>query len=106
MGRFRAPATAWYDLKSKENAALLAGEHVSRSKAQKAKRAQGGTRAAHRSVAAARRLRSDERSELILAAVSEGVYEWTITDNSLSVSPRLREIFGFREGELTSENWN
>jgi PAS domain S-box-containing protein len=47
----------------------------------------------------------DERSELILAAVAEGIYEWTIARNDLYVSPRLREMLGFGEDELTSERW-
>ena len=47
----------------------------------------------------------DERNELILAAIAEGIYEWTVATNDLYVSPRLREMLGFGEGELTSENW-
>jgi PAS domain-containing protein len=50
--------------------------------------------------------RDEQRAELILAAVAEGVYEWTIDGNALTVSPRLREILGLREGELTSASWN
>jgi PAS domain S-box-containing protein len=48
---------------------------------------------------------AEERNALILAAVAEGIYEWSVADNDLYVSPRLREMLGFREGELTSENW-
>ncbi len=48
---------------------------------------------------------SDSRAELILATVAEGVYEWNVADNNLFVSPRLREMLGFGEGELTSESW-
>ncbi len=48
---------------------------------------------------------SEDRHALILSAVAEGIYEWTLSDNDLYVSPRLREMLGFRNGELTSESW-
>ena len=47
-----------------------------------------------------------ERNELILAAIAEGVYEWTLVANELYVSPSLREMLGFGEGELTSKSWS
>jgi len=47
-----------------------------------------------------------DRSALLLSALSEGVYEWSLAGNTLEVSSRLREIFRFRKGELTSESWN
>jgi PAS domain S-box-containing protein len=48
---------------------------------------------------------AEERNELILAAVGEGIYEWTVASNDLFVSPRLREMLGFAEGELSSDSW-
>ena len=50
-------------------------------------------------------LAAEERNRLILAAIAEGIYEWTVDTNDLYVSPRLRAMLGFGEGELTSENW-
>jgi PAS domain S-box-containing protein len=52
-----------------------------------------------------RRLReSEERYSLVSEAVAEGIYDWNIADNSLYVSDRVMEIFGF-EGHLTSNDW-
>jgi PAS domain S-box-containing protein len=55
---------------------------------------------------ASRALTAELRNKLILAAVAEGIYEWTLASNELYISPRLREMLGFRVGELTSESWN
>jgi PAS domain S-box-containing protein len=43
---------------------------------------------------------------LVSEAVAEGIYDWNIKLNSLFVSPRLMEIFGFEGSGLTSEDWN
>jgi len=52
-----------------------------------------------------RRLReNEERYSRVSEAVAEGIYDWNIADNSLYVSDRLLEIFGFK-GDLTSNNW-
>jgi PAS domain S-box-containing protein len=52
-----------------------------------------------------RRLReNEERYSRVSEAVAEGIYDWSIVDNTLYVSDRLLEIFGF-EGRLTSNNW-
>jgi PAS domain S-box-containing protein len=56
--------------------------------------------------AAAPRSRVAIDADLVVAALAEGVYEWTLADDRLSVSPRLSEIFGFRPGALTSIEWN
>ena len=48
---------------------------------------------------------AEERYRLILHAVTEGIYEWTISPNHLELSVRLLEMFGFERGELTSTNW-
>jgi len=66
----------------------------------------GGTLASARSPNPRSPESFERRAKLMLAAVAEGVYEWTVADNHLYVSPRLRQIFGFREGELTSASWN
>jgi two-component system NtrC family sensor kinase len=49
---------------------------------------------------------SDERHALVSAAVAEGIYEWDIEKNSLWVSERLVEIFGFEGRKLTAGDWN
>jgi PAS domain S-box-containing protein len=52
-----------------------------------------------------RKLReNEERYSRVSEAVAEGIYDWNIVDNTLYVSDRLLEIFGF-EGRLTSNNW-
>jgi PAS domain S-box-containing protein len=47
---------------------------------------------------------SEERYALVSQAAAEGIYDWNIADNSLYVSERVMEIFGF-EGHLTSGDW-
>ena len=53
-----------------------------------------------------RKLReSEERYALVSEAVAEGIYDWDIERNSLFVSPRLMEIFGFEGPGLNSADW-
>ena len=42
---------------------------------------------------------------MVIEAVAEGIYEWTIKTKHLELSSRLSEMFGFKKGELTSANW-
>src|SRR5271165_1052519 len=49
---------------------------------------------------------SEERYGLVSKAVAEGIYEWDVEHNSLWVSPRLIEIFGFQGRNLTAADWN
>jgi PAS domain S-box-containing protein len=49
---------------------------------------------------------SEERHGLVTKAVAEGIYEWDVEHNSLWVSSRLIEIFGFRGRNLTAADWN
>ena len=49
---------------------------------------------------------SEERYGLVSKAVAEGIYEWDIEHNSLWVSSRLSEIFGFQGRNLTAVDWN
>ena len=52
---------------------------------------------------------SDERHALVTQAVAEGIYDWNIAQNKLWVSPRLVELFGWKEagaGERPSQDWN
>jgi PAS domain S-box-containing protein len=49
---------------------------------------------------------SEERYGLVSKAVAEGIYEWNIEHNSLWVSSRLIEIFGFQGRDLTAGDWN
>jgi PAS domain-containing protein len=44
---------------------------------------------------------ADERYRLVMEAVAEGIYEWTIAPNHLELSARLTDILGFKTGELT-----
>src|SRR3954447_25902200 len=48
---------------------------------------------------------TDERYRLLIEAIAEGVYEWTLTPNTLELSTTLTGMFGFKAGELTSESW-
>jgi PAS domain S-box-containing protein len=56
---------------------------------------------------AERRLReSDERYQLAMQAVAEGVYDWNIETGEIYYSPRVREVLGLRAGDLvTAEEW-
>jgi len=47
-----------------------------------------------------------ERYDLVSQAVAEGIYEWDIERDTLRVSTRLIEIFGFKDCELTAADWN
>jgi len=47
-----------------------------------------------------------ERYALVSEAVAEGIYDWNIELNTLFVSARLMEIFGFEGTALTSQDWN
>ena len=48
---------------------------------------------------------SEERYRLVIEAVAEGIYEWTIGTNRLELSTRLNGMLGFEKGELTSASW-
>jgi PAS domain S-box-containing protein len=48
---------------------------------------------------------TEERHALVSEAVAEGIYDWDIEHNSLYVSPRLMEIFGFEGPDLSSQDW-
>src|SRR5687768_12635738 len=49
---------------------------------------------------------SEERHGRIIAAITEGIYDWDIETNALRPSPRLIEIFGFHRRELSASDWN
>jgi PAS domain S-box-containing protein len=48
---------------------------------------------------------TDERYRLVIEAVAEGIYEWSVETSELKVSRRLNEMLGFERGELTSARW-
>src|SRR5215204_6365929 len=50
-------------------------------------------------------INTEERYRLVTEAVAEGVYDWSVKANHLELSARLVEMFGFQQGELTSQNW-
>ncbi len=54
----------------------------------------------HRQAEDALRL-SEQRRAIVNLAATAGSYEWDITKDTLDISPRLNEIFGFEQGELT-----
>src|SRR5580692_5985979 len=47
----------------------------------------------------------NERYALVSEAVAEGVYDWNVEQNTLFVSPRLMEMFGFEGVSLSSQDW-
>ncbi len=49
---------------------------------------------------------SEQRYGLVNQAVAEGIYEWDIERNSLWVSSRIIQIFGFEGRNLTAADWN
>ena len=49
---------------------------------------------------------SESRHALVSDAVAEGIYEWSIEANTLWVSSRLIEMFGFESRELKAADWN
>jgi PAS domain S-box-containing protein len=72
---------------------------------------EGGVLVTYGDVTAARAMErtlrdNEERLSLVAQAVAEGVYEWDIERNSLWVSDRLNEIFGFEARELSAADWN
>ena len=48
---------------------------------------------------------SEQRNALVARAAAEGIYDWDVVHGELYVSPRLNEIFGFRQGQLRSTEW-
>ncbi len=63
--------------------------------------ARPGTTPAHDSVR-----ESAERYALVAEAITEGIYDWNIADDSLHVSVRLYAILGLAPGSLRSGDWN
>src|SRR6202166_3895767 len=90
---------------------LRKAESPKRGNAPKAMRRRASRAASQKDATKARRLEqslreSEVRYALVSEAVAEGIYDWNIKLNSLFVSPRLMEIFGFEGSGLTSEDWN
>jgi PAS domain S-box-containing protein len=48
---------------------------------------------------------SEERHQLITRASSDGIYDWDIVTDTLYVSDRLKEMFGFGPQMLQSRTW-
>ncbi|MCC6947400.1 MAG: GAF domain-containing protein [Bradyrhizobiaceae bacterium] len=48
---------------------------------------------------------TEERYRLVVEALAEGIYEWSIDTNRLELSRGLREMLGFKKGELSSTSW-
>jgi PAS domain S-box-containing protein len=48
---------------------------------------------------------SEERHQLVTKASSHGVYDWDVADDSLYVSEKLKQIFGFGTEMLQSQTW-
>ena len=49
---------------------------------------------------------SAERFALIAEAVTEGIYDWNIANDTLHLSMRLYAILGFAPGSLSAADWN
>ncbi len=49
---------------------------------------------------------SEERHSLVVETMTEGLYDWDITEDELYVSPQLEGMFKFEAGSLRSEDWN
>ncbi|MDF1882372.1 EAL domain-containing protein [Sulfurimonas sp. SAG-AH-194-C21] len=47
--------------------------------------------------------RQNERLELALIGNSDGVWDWTLADNSVYYSPRWKEMLGYADEELVNE---
>src|SRR6266446_10785028 len=48
---------------------------------------------------------AEERYRLVIEAVAEGIYEWSVETSHLEISDRLNEMLGFEKGELTQAHW-
>ena len=46
---------------------------------------------------------SEERSVLVIAASNDGIYDWNPITGASFLSPRLKEILGYRDDELPNE---
>ena len=46
-----------------------------------------------------------ERASLVIAAAAEGMYDWDVLADSLWVSDRLDDMFGFDAGHLDAARW-
>jgi PAS domain S-box-containing protein len=67
----------------------------------RSRRANGGETALRRALRA-----SEERYELAMQAINEGVYEWDVASGEMYYSPRVCELVGFKPGELkTMADW-
>ncbi len=49
---------------------------------------------------------SEERHALVTGAVTEGLYDWDIANDTLYVSEQLNRIFAFEGDDLRSQEWN
>jgi PAS domain S-box-containing protein len=49
---------------------------------------------------------SAERYALVAEAVTEGIYDWNVGDNTLYLSVRLYAILGLTSGSLSASDWN
>ena len=60
-----------------------------------------------RKVAEAALRESEQRYELAMAAISEGVYDWQIETDEIYYSPRVRSALGFSADQLrTAKDWS
>jgi PAS domain S-box-containing protein len=46
---------------------------------------------------------SEERYALVLKATHDGIYDWNVVTNEYYLSPRYKEILGYREDELSND---
>ncbi len=50
--------------------------------------------------------RSQERHSLVEEAMTEGLYDWDVANDTVYFSPRLRDMFGLAERARTPDVWN
>jgi two-component system, sensor histidine kinase and response regulator len=62
-----------------------------------------GRNISRRIQAEAQRRESEERYALVTQAIHEGIFDWNVVTGDYYLSPRYKEILGFRDDELPSD---
>jgi PAS domain S-box-containing protein len=107
MRRCADNTTHWGLVRGK---AATCGRHMPKRQATSRKLARPAKRSRHVARAAKPKVEAsspsiEELHRLVIEAVAEGIYEWTVDTGHLKVSDRLNEMLGFEKGELTSGRW-
>jgi PAS domain S-box-containing protein len=62
-----------------------------------------GRNVAHRIKAEAERRESEQRYALVTEAIHEGIFDWNLVTGVYYLSPRYKEILGYRDDELSND---